>query len=82
MLKIAIIGVGTVGSSVIKILQDNKEIITARAGCEIIPTIGVVNDLNKKRDVNIKLTDNIDDVFNDDSIDMIVELMGDRKSVV
>lgn len=76
MLKIAIIGVGTVGSSVIKILQDNKEIITARAGCEIIPTIGVVNSLDKKRDVNIKLTDNVDDVFNDDSIDMIVELMG------
>lgn len=76
MLKIAIIGVGTVGSSVIKILQDNKEIITARAGCEIIPTIGVVNSLDKKRDLNIKLTDNVDDVFNDDSIDMIVELMG------
>lgn len=76
MLKIAIIGVGTVGSSVINILQDNKDIIAARAGCEIVPTIGVVNNLDKKRDVNIKLTDNIDDVFNDDSIDMIVELMG------
>jgi len=76
MLKIAIIGVGTVGSSVIQILQENKDIITARAGCAIVPTIGVVSNLNKKRDVNIKLTDNIEDVFNDDSIDVIVELVG------
>lgn len=76
MLKIAILGVGTVGSSVINILQENKEIITARAGCEIVPAIGVVNNLNKKRNVNIELTDDIDAVLNDDSIDLIVELMG------
>ena len=76
MLKIAIIGVGTVGSSVAQILEDNKDIITARAGCELVPTIGVVSNLSKKRDVNIKLTDNIDEVLNDDSIDIVVELMG------
>ncbi|RXJ85074.1 homoserine dehydrogenase [Arcobacter cloacae] len=76
MLKVGIIGVGTVGASVANILRDNKNIITARAGKEIIPTIGVVSNLHKKRDVDIKLTDNIDDVLNDDSIDIIVELMG------
>ncbi len=76
MLKVGIVGVGTVGASVCKILEDNKNIITARAGVEIIPTIGVVNNLNKDRGVNIKLTDNIDDVLNDDSIDIVVELMG------
>ena len=76
MLKVGIIGVGTVGTSVCQILEDNKKIITARAGVEIIPTIGVVNDLSKKRVVSIKLTDNVDDVLNDDSIDVVVELMG------
>ncbi|AXH08526.1 homoserine dehydrogenase [Malaciobacter halophilus] len=76
MLKIAIIGVGTVGSSVANILKENKEIITARAGRELVPTIGVVNNLNKKRDVSIELTDDIEKVLNDDSIDIIVELMG------
>lgn len=76
MLRVGIIGVGTVGASVANILRDNKNIITARAGKEIIPTIGVVSNLHKKRDVDIKLTDNIDDVLNDDSIDIIVELMG------
>ncbi|ADG91834.1 Homoserine dehydrogenase [Arcobacter nitrofigilis DSM 7299] len=76
MLKIAIIGVGTVGASVANILKDNKDIITSRAGVEIVPTIGVVNDLSKKRDVSIELTDDLDKALNDDSIDIIVELMG------
>ena len=42
MLKVGVIGVGTVGTSVVKILNDNKEMITARAGREVIVTLGVV----------------------------------------
>ena len=76
MLKVGIIGVGTVGTSVCQILENNKDIITARAGKEIVPVAGVVNNLSKKRDVSIKLTDNPDDILNDDSIDIVVELMG------
>jgi homoserine dehydrogenase len=76
MLKVGIIGVGTVGASVANILKDNKDIITARAGVEIEPILGVVSNLKKDRDVSIKLTDNIDEVLNDDSIDIVVELMG------
>lgn len=76
MLKVGIIGVGTVGTSVVNILRDNKNIITARAGVEIVPTIGVVSDLNKKRDVQIELTDDVSKVLEDDSIDIVVELMG------
>uniref|UniRef100_UPI0040486754 homoserine dehydrogenase n=1 Tax=Aliarcobacter sp. TaxID=2321116 RepID=UPI0040486754 len=76
MLKVGIIGVGTVGASVANILRDNKNIITARAGVEIVPTIGVVSNLHKTRNVDIKLTDNIDEVLEDDSIDVVVELMG------
>ena len=75
-MKVGIIGVGTVGASVANILRDNKDIITARAGCEITPVIGVVSNLLKKRDVTIELTDDIEKVLNDDSIDVIVELMG------
>ena len=76
MLKVGIIGVGTVGTSVVNILRDNKNIITARAGVEIVPTIGVVSNLNKKRDVQIELTDDVSKVLEDDSIDIVVELMG------
>lgn len=76
MVKIALIGVGTVGQSVANILEKNKDLITARAGKEIKVVKGVVRDLSKQRDVNIPLTDSIEEVLNDDSIDIIVELMG------
>ena len=76
MIKIGIIGVGTVGCSVVNILQKNRDIISARAGVEIVPKIGVVKNLDKKRDVNIPLTTDANEVLQDSDIDIIVELMG------
>ena len=76
MIKIGIIGVGTVGQSVANILQENSDIISARAGVEIVPVIGAVKSLDKKRNVNIKLTDNPLEVVDDPDIDIVVELMG------
>jgi len=76
MLKVGVIGVGTVGTSVVKILNDNKEMITARAGREVIVTSGVVKNLNKDRGLDIKLSDDPYDIVNDPEIDVVVELMG------
>jgi homoserine dehydrogenase len=76
MVNIAVVGVGTVGQSVVKILRENRDIIRARAGKEINPLVGVVRDLSKKRDVDIEITDSIDSVLERDDIDIIVELMG------
>ena len=76
MVKIGIIGVGTVGESVVKILNDNKDIIRARTGKEIVVKSGVVKNLTKKRDVDIKLSDNYLDITTDPEIDIVVELMG------
>ncbi len=76
MVKIGIIGVGTVGQSVANILEKNKALISARAGKEITVVKGVVSDLSKKRDVNIPLFDDPDVILEDDSIDIVVELMG------
>ncbi len=75
-MKVGIIGVGTVGASVANILRDNKDIIKARVGFEITPIIGVVNNLTKDRNVSIELTDDVNKVLEDDSIDVVVELMG------
>ena len=76
MVKIGILGVGTVGESVIRILEENADIIEARAGKKIVVTKGVVRDITKKRDVEIALSDNPYDIINDESIDIVVELMG------
>jgi len=75
-MNIAILGVGTVGEAVAKILLQNKKLITARCGEEIVPVIGVVRNLSKKRNVAIPLTDDIDGVLEREDIDVFVELMG------
>ncbi|MGX3043968.1 homoserine dehydrogenase [Helicobacter sp. T3_23-1056] len=75
-LKIGLIGVGVVGSAVAKILQQNKDIITARTGVEIIIKKGIVKNVSKHKDAIIPLSDNADEVLYDNEIDVIVELMG------
>lgn len=76
MLKVGVIGVGTVGTAVVQILEDNKEMITARAGTEVVVKTGVVRSLDKERGIDIALTTDPFDVVNDPEIDIVVELMG------
>lgn len=76
MIKIGIIGVGTVGSSVVNILKSNADVISARAGEQIVVKSGVVRDISKKRDLGIALSTNVDDILEDKEIDIVVELMG------
>ena len=76
MIKVGIIGVGTVGTSVAEILRDNADVISARAGTDIVVKSGVVKNLNKDRGLDIIITDNVDDILNDPEIDIVVELMG------
>ncbi len=76
MIKIGILGVGTVGSSVVKILEENADIIEARAGKKIVVKMGVVRNLAKDRGLDIVLSDNPLDVVDDPEIDIVVELMG------
>ncbi len=76
MIQVGIIGVGTVGTSVAQILKENADVISARAGVDIVVKSGVVKNLQKERGLDITLTDNVDDIINDDEIDIVVELMG------
>ena len=76
MVNIGILGVGTVGSSVAKILEENADIIEARAGKKIVVKQGIVRDSSKDRGLNITLSENPDDILNDPEIDIVVELMG------
>ncbi|WP_297946050.1 homoserine dehydrogenase [uncultured Campylobacter sp.] len=75
-MKVAILGVGTVGSEVANILIKNKDIILARAGVSIEPVIGLVRDTSKKRDVQIPLSSDAGSIIERDDIDVFVELMG------
>ncbi len=77
--KIALLGVGNVGSGVWKILNTNQEEIRKRSGFDIEVSKILVRDANKKRAVDIPegiLTTSIDEIVNDSSIKIVVELMG------
>lgn len=77
--KIAILGLGNVGKGVWKILNMNKEEIVKRSGYEIEVSKILVRDKNKDRGVTIPkgvLTSDADEIFNDESIKIVVELMG------
>lgn len=76
MVKIGILGVGTVGASVANILESNADILEARSGKKIVVKTGVVKNLTKDRGVNITLSDDPMDIINDPEIDIVVELMG------
>jgi len=77
--KIAIIGMGTVGTGVAKLLLDHGDRTARHAGR--IPWLDkvVVRDITKPRAVEIPegvLTDNLDDVINDSGISVVAQLIG------
>jgi len=76
MVKIGILGVGTVGASVANILEKNADILEARAGEKIVVKSGVVKNLSKERGVSNRLSDNPLDIVDDPEIDIVVELIG------
>jgi len=79
MIKVGIIGFGTIGAGVAKILADNNEIIRQRlgAGVELVK----VADLDITTDRGVKLapdvlTTSADEVINHPDIDIVIELIG------
>ncbi|MCR3956338.1 MAG: homoserine dehydrogenase [Gudongella sp.] len=80
MINIGLLGFGTVGQGVYRILQDKGEDLKALLGLEIEVKSILVRDLYKERVTEVplsKLTLNPDDIVSDDSIDIIVEVTGD-----
>ncbi|GFP78420.1 homoserine dehydrogenase [Clostridium fungisolvens] len=77
--RIALLGLGNVGKGVWNILNTNREAIIKRAGYDIEIAKILVRDKNKARDVEVPqelVTTDVEEIFNDDSIKIIVEVMG------
>ena len=78
VIRVGLLGAGTVGSGVIQVLEMNRRQITERVGAQIQLKTVLVRNLAKKRPQleGYVLTDNIDDIVKDEEIDVVVELMG------
>ena len=77
-LKIGILGMGTVASGLVGIMEFNKDKVEASIGRELIVDKVLVSNLDKKRNVNLPkevYTSDAYQVINSDA-DIIVELIG------
>ena len=78
-LNIALLGLGTVGSGVVKIIEENRQQIKDTLNKDIVIKHILVRDTTKKRPINISqyhLTEDINEILNDDDIDIVIEVMG------
>jgi homoserine dehydrogenase len=78
-IRLGQIGCGTVGSGVISILQDNREVIAKRTGCEIQVLKVAVGSLSDPRFVEVPeeiLTTDAREIISDPQVDIVVEVMG------
>ncbi|HYR84420.1 MAG TPA: homoserine dehydrogenase [Terriglobia bacterium] len=78
-ISVGMIGLGTVGSGAVRILQDNAELIRHRLGVPIEVTKIAVRDVNRDRGLKLPqgvLTNNAAGVVEDPNIDIVVELIG------
>jgi homoserine dehydrogenase len=87
--NIGIFGGGTVGGGIVEILERKKAHLKELTGTDMTVSKICVQDASKERDFELpqgcEITDKYNDILLDDSIDMVVEVMGgttDAKKVV
>ncbi|WP_414043258.1 homoserine dehydrogenase [Macrococcus sp. EM39E] len=77
-LKIGLLGLGTVGTGVVKIIEENNEQIKEKLGTDISITAIGVNNMNKSREIDVNqytLTNDLMSIVESD-IDILIEVMG------
>ena len=82
VIRIGLLGFGTVGQGVWKHLRADASALERRLGVKLELVRAAVSDLKKKRGVRIpasKLTDDPYTVVDDPSIDIVCELIGGTK---
>jgi homoserine dehydrogenase len=78
-LRVALVGLGTVGGGVIRLLETNGDLIARRAGCPIQIVAISARDRNKDRGVDLSPYEWVDDMNSlatRDDVDVVVELIG------
>jgi len=78
-LRVGLLGCGTVGTAVTRLLHDHREDIARRAGCRLEVSRVAVRDPSKRRDVPVHpsaFTADPMEVVDDPDVDIVCELMG------
>lgn len=78
-IKVGLLGLGTVGTGVVRIVEGHQEDLQRQTGSAIEIAKILVQDKSKHRNISVdadKLTENVWDVISDSEIDIVVEVMG------
>ena len=78
-ISLGLIGFGTIGTGVVKLLQDNDELIKERLGAKLVLKNIADLDIETPRDVSIDraiLTTDARSILANPGIDIVIELMG------
>lgn len=78
-ISIGMLGLGTVGSGVVTIIESHQDKLMHQVGCPVKLKKILVKDINKPRAVEVSpelLTTNEDDILTDPDIDVVIEVMG------
>lgn len=79
MIKVAILGFGTVGSGVYEIIRNNASGLERKSGQKIdIKYILDIRDFDDHAEKHL-FTKNFDDILNDDEVKVVIEVMGGLK---
>ena len=76
---VGLVGFGTIGTGVAKILLGNAEQIAAKTGLDIVLKRACDIDVTRDRGVTLpdgRLTANVEDVLGDPEIEVVMELVG------
>jgi homoserine dehydrogenase len=74
---VAVLGLGNVGSEVVRIIEDSADDLAARIGAPLVLRGVGVRRVAADRGVPIDLlTDNIDELVSRDDVDIVIEVMG------
>src|SRR5258707_1466221 len=74
---VAVLGLGNVGSEVVRIIEQSASDLTARIGAPLVVRGIGVRRVADDRGVPIELlTDNVEELVSRDDVDIVVELMG------
>jgi homoserine dehydrogenase len=82
VIGVGLLGMGTVGRGVYRILTENRSGIEQKVGVPVIIKKILVRDTAKNRGVPLEdgvLTANVDEIINNPDIDIVVEVMGGIK---
>lgn len=77
-MRIAILGLGTVGSGVVRLLRESREMLHLKTGLNLELAKVLVRDTARPRPgfEELPLTDDVKEILDDPSIRIVVELMG------